>query len=125
MNLNLETPGDHLLIRATGKKGILVGNTFFRRSLIISRDTLIDDWPPQDMAGLLDEHFSVVFESAPEVLLLGTGSRQVFLSPAQMVGFYQRGIGIEVMTSEAACRTFNVLVAEGRKVVAAIMPLDA
>ena len=125
MNLNLERPGDHLFVRATGKKGIRIGDTFFKRSLIISKQTLIDDWPPQAMAELLDEHFVAVFEFEPEVLLLGTGLKQVFLSPLQMVGFYQRGIGIDVMTSEAACRTFNVLVAEGRNVVAAIMPLNA
>ena len=59
----------------------------------------------------------------PEVVLIGTGKKQLFLPPKLMVMFYQEGIGFEVMTTDAACRTFNVLVSEGRNVVAALMPV--
>jgi uncharacterized protein len=65
----------------------------------------------------------VIFDLQPEVILLGTGVTQVFLPPAIQVHFFQRNYGFEVMTTDAACRTFNVLVAEGRHVVAALMPL--
>ena len=59
----------------------------------------------------------------PEVILIGTGNQQVFLPPAAQVHFFRRNIGFEVMTTDAACRTFNVLIAEGREVVAALLPL--
>ncbi len=125
MELTLERPGGHLFIRSIDEAGIRIGGTVFSRSLILSRDTLLSDWPPQSMAELLDAHLAILFDFKPEVLLLGSGLKQVFLAPVQMVAFYQRGIGIEVMNSEAACRTFNVLVSEGRNAVAAIMPLNA
>ena len=67
-------------------------------------------------------HLLSIFEMKPEVVLLGTGAKQVFLPPQLMMQFYNKGIGIEVMTTDAACRTFNVLVSEGRNVLAALMP---
>ncbi len=56
--------------------------------------------------------------------LIGTGQHQVFLPPATQMHFYRNGTGFEVMTTDAACRTFNVLAAEGRQVVAALLPLN-
>jgi uncharacterized protein len=71
----------------------------------------------------LDERrLEPVFALRPEVVLLGTGARQVFPSPELLMCFHRRGIGIEVMATAAACRTFNVLVSERRKVVAALLP---
>lgn len=123
MDLHLETPGEHLYIRSVDSQGVRVGEKRFRKSLVISAHALQEDWPPQCMDELLDAHLQTLKAMQPEILLLGTGQRQVFLHPRQMASFYQAGIGIEVMKTEAACRTFNVLVSEGRNVVAALMPL--
>jgi uncharacterized protein len=57
------------------------------------------------------------------VILIGTGARQVFLPPATQIHFFRRNVGFEVMSTDAACRTFNVLAAEGRHVVAALLPI--
>lgn len=62
-------------------------------------------------------------ENAPEVVLIGTGATQHFLSPAMTNDILSMGIGIEVMATDAAARTYNILMAEGRKVVAALLPL--
>jgi uncharacterized protein len=70
-----------------------------------------------------EENLQALFELQPEVVLIGTGNTQVFLPPATQVHFFRRGIGFEVMTTDAACRTFNVLISEGRQVVAALIPL--
>jgi uncharacterized protein len=64
-----------------------------------------------------------IFALQPDVVLIGTGTRQRFLSGALMVAFFNRGIGTETMTTHAACRTFNILVAEHRRVVAALLPV--
>ena len=64
-----------------------------------------------------------IFDLQPEVILIGTGNTQIFLPPATQVHFFRRNFGFEVMTTDAACRTFNVLAAEGRQVVAALLPL--
>ena len=82
----------------------------------------MDDWDATNPCDLSDRQLNPIFELEPEVVLLGTGASQIFLPPELMMRFYGRGIGVEVMTTDAACRTFNVLVSEGRKVVAALLP---
>jgi hypothetical protein len=70
-----------------------------------------------------EKSLQAIFDLEPEVILIGTGDKQVFLPPATQVHFFRRNFGFEVMTTDAACRTFNVLAAEGRHVVAALLPL--
>ncbi len=89
-------------------------------SCIISAAGLIDDWPPQRLTELCVEHLQVIKELEPEVLLIGSGSRMRFPSSEQLGALVRLGIGHEVMDTAAACRTYNVLVGEGRKVVAAL-----
>ena len=81
------------------------------------------EWGVKSVADINEESLQVIFDLQPEVILLGTGGTQLFLPPAIQVHFFRRNFGFEVMTTDAACRTFNVLVAEGRHVVAALMPL--
>lgn len=121
MDLTLERPGEHHYIRSIDQRGVRVGDAFFNASLLISADQIIENWPPADVSQLSLDHLEAVLSLKPELVLFGTGKKQVFLPQDMMVPFYQQGIGFEVMTSEAACRTFNVLVSEGRKVVAALM----
>jgi uncharacterized protein len=90
-------------------------------SFVITPQRLLRDWPPQTYADLAAEHFDRLLELGPEVVLLGTGTTFRYPAPALLAPLTGRGIGIEVMDTGAACRTFNVLVAEGRQVVAALL----
>jgi uncharacterized protein len=123
--LTLEMPGDHLFIRATGPQGIRIGDRHFSGSLILGRQTLIESWDPLSVEDLQDQHFTAVLDLQPEVVLLGTGAKQKMLHPQRLARFHRAGVGIEVMSTEAACRTFNVLAAEDRQVVAALLPLHS
>lgn len=123
--LTLERPGQHLYIRSTGKRGICVADTWFTRALIITPATLVDDWPPQSIAELTAAHLEAVLDFEPELVLLGTGARQVFLPAERLAMFHRKQLGVEVMTTYAACSTFNVLAGDARKVVAALLPLNA
>lgn len=125
MDLTLERPGDHYFIRSIGDRGIRIGDDYYLRSLIVSARELVTDWAPQGPDELEESHLQEIIALQPEVVLLGTGARQHFLAPRDMYFFYRQGIGIEVMTTDAACRTFNVLVTEGRPVAAALMPLTS
>ena len=90
-------------------------------SLILSADSLVSPWPVQSVNDLNDESLRALFEFNAEVVLLGTGQTQQFPA-AQIMGIFgQQGIGLEVMDNGALCRTFNILVAEDRAVVAAIL----
>lgn len=121
MDLTLQRPGDHLYIRAISPDGIQVGELWHRSSLILSADRLVPDWPLVQIAHCTAALLEPVFELEPEVVLFGTGARQSFLPGDLIREFYQRGVGVEAMSTDAACRTFNVLVSEGRRVVAALI----
>jgi uncharacterized protein len=122
MDLTLENPGDHLFIRSVSAQGIQVVDHFYTSSIIVSANRVIPDWPVKSIENITEQHLDAVLELRPEVVLIGTGARQAFLPPQQMMYFYSRNIGVEVMTTDAACRTFNVLASELRNVVAALIP---
>jgi uncharacterized protein len=121
MKFTQHTPGGLNLIRNYGKEFVTVGEEEIRASCIIGATELIRDWPPRDVASLRLEHLAPLFERKPEVVVLSTGGRQQFPPAALRAEFATRRIGIEVMEVGAACRTFNVLVSEERKVLAAIL----
>ena len=124
MDLTLQRPGDHLFIKAISDEGIQVGEQWYSGPLIISATSLVTDWDARSVEDLLPHSFDPIFELSPEVVLMGTGTRQYFPPMELMMEFYRRGIGAEVMSTTAACRTFNVLVSEQRLVVAALMPIS-
>jgi uncharacterized protein len=122
VELTLDRPGDHLFVRSVSSTGIEIVNRLYPGPLILSAGAVVDHWDAGNPDDLSDRQLKPVFDLEPEVVLIGTGASQIFLAPEVMMCFYQRGVGVEVMTTDAACRTFNVLVSEGRKVVAALLP---
>jgi len=123
VEFNLEVPQDQFFIRSVSEKGIRVHQDYFNQPFILSGQRIIPEWGVTSVEDINEESLQALFELQPEVVLIGTGNTQVFLPPATQVHFFRRGIGFEVMTTDAACRTFNVLAAEGREVVAALLPL--
>ena len=123
MEFNLEVPQNQFFIRSVSEKGICVHNDYFNRPFIISGQRIVPEWNVTSVDDINEESLQVIFDLQPEVILIGTGNTQVFLPTATQVHFFRRNFGFEVMTTEAACRTFNVLATEGRKVVAALLPL--
>jgi len=121
MDLTLEQPGDHLFIRSVSARGIQVVDDFYNSSIIVSTRQVVPDWPVDSVENITEQHLEKVLDLKPELVLIGTGAKQKFLPPRQMMFFYSRNIGLEVMTTDAACRTFNVLASESRKVVAALI----
>ena len=100
---------------------ITVNEKAYRESLILSPAQLHTPWSVQSVDDLDQSSLQPVLEMNPDVVLLGTGEQQQFPDPSIMALFGQRGIGLEVMNNGALCRTFNILVAEDRDVVAAII----
>ncbi len=121
MHFAREDFSSEYLIRAYEQGRITIGEQHYRRSLILAREQLIPDWRPQQANELCHEDFDPVLALQPEILLLGTGSRLTFPSPSLTSRLLQAGIGVEVMDTAAACRTFNILLAEERQVVAALL----
>lgn len=121
MRFTLEMPPGTHLVTGVGPHGVRVGDQWHVRSLVVSAAELVTDWPVASAARLDLEQLAPVLQLAPEILLLGTGSRIHFPDGALFAALAARNIGLEVMDTTAACRTYNVLVNEGRPVVAALI----
>jgi uncharacterized protein len=109
-------------ITGYGDDYVQVNQTRHERSLIITLDELIPDWGPAVPSDLMQEEvLQALIEHHPEIVLLGTGRRIHFPPPQIMALFANHHIGLEVLDSAAACRTFNILLSEGRNVAAALL----
>ena len=109
------------VIRAYGNGEIRVNEDVYRGAIILSATTVIVDANMQNLDDLIGLGLARTLALEPELVLLGTGARQVFPAPAVGAQFLQAGIGFEVMDTSAACRTFNVLVGEQRRVAAMLL----
>ncbi|MFI4921978.1 MAG: Mth938-like domain-containing protein, partial [Gammaproteobacteria bacterium] len=100
---------------------IYVSDVLLTKSVILAPDRVLEDWPPQRFEDLEPAHFEAALALEPEILLIGTGATQRFLPGSLMAELSAKGIGVEVMDTAAACRTYNILLSEDRKVVAALL----
>lgn len=121
MQLMRHSAGGHYEIRSVTPGRIRVDDEEFTTSFVVSPDRLVPDWPPRTLDEVTDGHWDALLELEPEVVLLGTGDSIRFPDARVFARFQSRGIGFEVMDTAAACRTYNVLVSEERRVVAALM----
>ncbi len=121
MSLTEERITSRYRISGYSSDEIIVNDTAYRQSLILSPHSLHHPWPIAGIEDLDQSSLQIILDMSPKVVLLGTGQQQQFPKASIMVLFGQRGIGLEVMNNGALCRTFNILVAEDRDVVAAII----
>jgi uncharacterized protein len=100
---------------------IEVNKTAYPHALMVQPDGDVLPWNVEDQAELSVEHFAKLAALKPELVIIGTGKQQLFLKPNLLQPLIQAKIGFEMMDSQAACRTYNILMSEGRKVLAAIL----
>jgi uncharacterized protein len=109
------------LISGYGPGFVRIRGADYCASLLVSGDRLVPDWPCRSVEVLESGLLAGILELAPEVVLIGSGARLQFPGREALEYFRSRGIGAEVMDTAAACRTYNLLALEGRKVVAALI----
>lgn len=120
-SFTVERSQDGNLIRSCSAQEITLREHVIRHSAILSAGQILLDWPPATVEELTAAHLEAALALGPEVILLGTGARQRFPAPEVLRPAQLAGVGVEVMDTPAACRTYNVLVQEGRHVVAALI----
>ena len=121
MDFSQEDIASELAIRAYEEGVVTIGNIRYERSLILTRERLIPDWRPQRAEELSPQDFELLRAEQPEIVLLGTGATLRFPPPALTAPLLSAGIGVEIMDTAAACRTYNILLAEERNVAAALL----
>jgi uncharacterized protein len=121
MKLTLDADPRVNLFRSYANGEVRVGEHVIGNSCIVTADALDTGWPPRSLEDLTVAHLEAIFSFSPQLVLLGTGAVQRFPPPAIRGAFAQKRIGLEAMDVGAACRTFNLLVQDGRKVAAALL----
>ncbi len=121
MKLHLSTPTTRNIFTAHGAGYVAVSGRRFEHSIVVTPEQIFTDWQPQGFGALEESHFAYFLALRPEILLLGTGAQQRFPHPRLYRQLIEARIGVECMHTAAACRTYNILMEEDRKVVAAIL----
>jgi uncharacterized protein len=121
MKLHLSNAPGLNLVTAYGAGYVQINELRHQTSLIVLPDTVLPDWPISAFELLSQASFDHLTELQPELVLLGTGNRHRFPHPSLYQALIAAGIGLEHMDTGAACRTYNILAAEGRKVAAALI----
>jgi len=121
MKLHRDATSGLNAVTAYGVGYVVVNQQRFERGLILLPDRIVEGWAASGFAGLDQAEMHRLVEIAPELVLLGTGARQRFPAPALLRPLAEARIGFEIMDLQAACRTYNILMAEGRRVAAALL----
>lgn len=121
IELKNNSPSGQFKILGCKPKEVLINETTYHRSLIVCAHSLIENWRPHSVEELLPKDWEPVIQLQPKIVLLGTGEHMLFPKAEILAPLIERNIGFEIMTTPAACRTYTILMAEDREVVAAII----
>lgn len=114
------TPGQNIFT-AHGPDYVQVKDQRFTQPVIVTAEQVLSDWPARSFATLTEADFNHFLALKPEVLILGTGLQHRFAHPQMYRALSNAGIGVEFMSTPAACRTFNILIGEDRNVAVGIL----
>jgi uncharacterized protein len=120
MKFHLQTASP-TLVTGLGEGWIRVGATEYRENCVLTPDSVVPGFAPDGLGALTEQDYAALLAYQPEILLLGTGVRQQFVHPRLTQALAAANVGVETMDTRAACRTFNILLGEGRRVVAALI----
>ncbi len=121
MKLHLAHNAGLLTFTSHGPGYVAVNGTHHSGSVAICGRETLNDWAPHGFEGLEPAQFDQLANMGAEIVLFGSGDRQRFPRPELLKPLISRGIGLEVMDTKAACRTYNILVAEGRHVACGVL----
>jgi len=109
-----------LTVQSVDRDGIRINNRYWSETIALTPQEIIDNWIPVPVRELVEDDFATVLASSPELVIVGTGAKAEFPPRELTFAFARRGVGLEVMDTAAAARTFNVLAGEGRRVAAVL-----
>lgn len=121
MDLTEHKPGNHHVIREVLGGAVRIDQERYTTSLILGARYLETEWPVTRLEDLDETTLEPLIAPEPELVIIGIGTRHQVLAPEIQMHFLKRGIGVESMTLDAAARTFNVLMSENRRALAALI----
>ncbi|MDC8759080.1 Mth938-like domain-containing protein [Janthinobacterium fluminis] len=121
MKLHPSTTKQYQTVTGYDDSGVEINARRYAGSLIVMPETAPRDWDVAAFEQLTAAHFAQILADRPDVVILGTGARQRFVHPQLSAALTMARIGVECMDNQAACRTYNILMGEGRKVTLALI----
>jgi uncharacterized protein len=121
MKLHLDNNANANVITGYAADHVLINKVRHDGNLLLTATRIVSPWATGGYAGLTSDDFAAARDLGMAIVIVGTGSRQRFPSPALLRPLIDARIGFEIMDLPAACRTYNILVGEGRAVAAALM----
>lgn len=107
-------------VRSVSDQEILIGDQKWSKPVALTAAGVLENWTPAPVASLCIDDLTAVLDTGPELIVIGTGSKQLLPNRELMFAMARKGVGLEVMDTPAAARTFNVLISEGRSVAAVL-----
>jgi len=121
MKFAQDSQDEGYVITAYSEDGVNINGKAFNQSLIITTTKLDENWDIESISALQPSHMNQVLAFEPELIIIGTGNKLIFPAVDAYSNIIQRGIGVDFMDTRAACRTYNILMSEGRHVVAGLI----
>jgi len=121
MKLHASDTQKYQTVTGYDETGVEINAQRYNYSLIVLPEIPPRAWDAPTFESITAEHFATIGDDNPDVVILGTGARQRFIHPRLTAALTMRRIGVECMDSQAACRTYNILMGEGRKVTLALV----
>ena len=121
MKFHLTKAAGRNLFTGYGEGYVSINDQRYTRPVIVAPEGDVEPWAAQGFEALTAGDFDALTARAPELVILGTGTSQRFPKPDVIRPLVTAGVGFEAMDTRAACRTYNILMAEGRHVIAAIL----
>lgn len=121
MKLHSTNTQQYQTVTAYDEAGVELNAKRFEHSLIVLPESAPMPWAIEHFEQLTAQHFEQIAATMPDVVILGTGRKQRFVHPRLIAALTARHKGVECMDNQAACRTYNILMAEGRKVALALI----
>lgn len=122
MKLHQDASGALNTVTAYGPGWIEINRQRHEGALLLAPEGPVRAWEVDAFEALAPGHFERLLPEAPEIVLVGTGATQRLVHPRLVAALHAARIGVDAMTTPAACRTYNILMAEGRRVLAALLP---
>lgn len=121
MKFQPDLPQGPNVIQRAAATGLTISGVEYKHSVLVPSDAAILTWPVALLSELTAEHVAMILPLRPELVIFGSGEKLRFAHPSVFKDLMAARIGVETMDTAAACRTYNVLAAEGRRVVAALL----
>lgn len=123
-NLRKEDDGYLAVKQYDANEFTLINNERFEGSIVLYKNDVYTNLLPKQFSELTESHFRKWLSLKPEMILIGTGNQHLFLTPEQMAYFYGKGVGVETMKTDSACRTHSVIAGEMRNALTVLFPIE-